>query len=396
MSGSKLSCKLASNGLSLQPSGVITPCCQYLFGDDSTPKLNYKQVSKFNRVVRPSITQDLDRGIQHKNCSICWKQESVGKPSLRQKANEFLSHCSGKNQVFELELEFGNLCNLKCVMCGPYASSSWLTEISANFKLAKQLDLQIASEEPDSKGNTQVNKSAYPNKWWTEPELDDFIKTHVATAEHINVAGGEPLMSPKFDYLCEQIIEKTKPLKLFQVITNLTCITDRQIDLIKQIQLAHPASATMVGISLEGTQDHYNYLRYPGNWQEVSSNINKVVEMANLNKNMELVVYHTLQPASTKSLLPLAEFCKNKKINLQISPVHHAYVKFEATNPQTVEQFLQQLHSDKNLSNENKTICTQAFQNIEYSSSKREQYQRYIKFLDKVRNTNYESLFGTL
>ena len=66
-------------------------------------------------------------------CSYCIKREANG-INRREYHNYLLdgnyeSFQSDYLDITFLELRLGNFCNLKCTMCGPYASSQWSAEV---------------------------------------------------------------------------------------------------------------------------------------------------------------------------------------------------------------------------------------------------------------------------
>ena len=68
-------------------------------------------------------------GLCPKGCEHCFKPESEGVSSFRQKA---LRGTFGTNDPLEdtiirgLDLRMGNTCNLKCIMCNSYSLSTTL------------------------------------------------------------------------------------------------------------------------------------------------------------------------------------------------------------------------------------------------------------------------------
>ena len=79
------------------------------------------------------------RGERHPDCTTCWTKEDMGAASKRTVSNKMykgefeLSHAIDHTdnegntdwQPSYWDLRFGNLCNLKCVMCHPASSSQW-------------------------------------------------------------------------------------------------------------------------------------------------------------------------------------------------------------------------------------------------------------------------------
>ena len=72
-------------------------------------------------------------------CNACWKREDKGLPSRRILSldSDYKEQVNKYKQGLDLvpnhpvfKIKFGNLCNLKCIMCGPQSSSAWAQHLS--------------------------------------------------------------------------------------------------------------------------------------------------------------------------------------------------------------------------------------------------------------------------
>jgi hypothetical protein len=129
------------------------------------------------------IKQAFINGEQHPACNACWSEENVGGKSFRilqspvlptEQKIKFLANKenTGQGTIEFLDLEFGYTCNMYCLSCGPYASTTWQ---------------QIAKIYP------------WPEKSIDEDSLNKFlslVQHHSNSLKKINLYGGEPSVDP--------------------------------------------------------------------------------------------------------------------------------------------------------------------------------------------------------
>ena len=140
---SKTFCVLPFMHMATNASGNYRICC------NSTPGKNQIKDSKgnsmnlakhnvedvWNSEVYTTIRKQLLNNERPEMCQRCFSEEDAGVKSSRQSFNEGwyredidLSVVQDKIDVRYIDLRLGNLCNLKCRMCNPYASSMWVKE----------------------------------------------------------------------------------------------------------------------------------------------------------------------------------------------------------------------------------------------------------------------------
>lgn len=152
----------------------------------------------------------------------------------------------------------GNLCNLKCLMCGPSASS----KIAAEWKkhnIFNHSDL-IASERIPYDENS------------IESYMKDF-KTILTKIDRFALVGGEAFINPNFDEIWDILItsENTKNLTLL-IITNGTLLPQKVLDnadKFKQLTLL---------FSIDGVGDRGSYVRSGLDWQKFDINLKRALE----------------------------------------------------------------------------------------------------------------------
>jgi len=133
-------CVLPWISLETSPIGTVRPCC--LAEDEIKDELGnkYKLIQTDLREVQNStymqkLRQQFLDGEQPQTCRKCWKEERSGRTSKRMHTLDRLKHVitdsewsvDSKELQF-LDLKLGNICNLKCRICGSWSSSQFAAE----------------------------------------------------------------------------------------------------------------------------------------------------------------------------------------------------------------------------------------------------------------------------
>ena len=133
-------CVLPWISLEASPIGTVRPCCladdELL--DDAGEKFSLLSADfgaiQNSRSMR-SLREQFLAGQQPQTCRKCWSEERAGRTSKRMHTVNRLKHIVGEQTWTEdakplmfLDLKLGNICNLKCRICGSWSSSQFATE----------------------------------------------------------------------------------------------------------------------------------------------------------------------------------------------------------------------------------------------------------------------------
>lgn len=184
------------------------------------------------------------------SCWQCRHVESAGLKSFRQSMIEGLGIKKNVTGPQRIDLLFDRSCNLACRTCGPESSTFWEKHLRDNKMLITPL----------------VN---------TENSID-VIKGMLETLDLSNLTqvqfcGGETLMGNTYWKTAQIIADlvpdaKDKILLGFQ--TNATQpVPEKYHNLLEKFKLVK------FMISLDGTHDRFEYLRWPAEWNQVTDNI---------------------------------------------------------------------------------------------------------------------------
>lgn len=206
-------------------------------------------------------------------CKKCNEQEARGYESMRvtrdMEKNFSITNADGSvgKKPTDMELHFGNLCNLKCKMCGQQYSN----------QIGKEL-LEIGKKDPTfidwitkESGNVNIwtNNLSVEYKWFqnskVKSKLFEYIANHI---DRLIVIGGEPTVIPEFWELFSYLDARGKLNKMdITLTTNLTNINPKMTDWL------HKLKRWTIWASVDGVGERTEYIRYPSNFKKVCDNL---------------------------------------------------------------------------------------------------------------------------
>ena len=242
-------------------------------------------------------------------CHSCWFKEKNGQKSRRNRwidselkymgeTNIYKNNLSVKrNTIKHLYMNFNNICNFKCRMCGPHYSNAWLPD----WKKMQAWEMDQSSDKSYTKslhdaGNKhlQVKQQIDVDKFLNEfgPELGEL--------HGIWVTGGEPFMDDSvFDFF-NKLKQYCDPQKLKVLITT----NASKLDVHKLEQLSG-FKRLLLHVSIDATGDLYKYMRgYNYTWEEIDAKI-KLMHSCQEKYNYRLSINGTYQ---IHNMLNLEEF----------------------------------------------------------------------------------------
>ena len=260
-------------------SGSVRLCCATM--ENVTDKkgnkvhMNNDSLQKiWNSNYMKDARLKMKNGELLKACTKCIDQEARGYLSLRKESdqekniNNVNADGSMDTMPNSMELHFGNICNLKCKMCGQDYSN----------QIGKEI-LQIGEKDKDflewvykQSGNVNnwTNNLSVEYTWFqnekTKNKLIDYVSKHITK---LTIIGGEPTVIPEFyallDYCYKNNTLKDKDIT---IVTNLTNTNP------KMTQWLPKMKAWTIWASIDGIGDITEYIRYPSNFKKVVENLN--------------------------------------------------------------------------------------------------------------------------
>lgn len=267
--------------------GSISPCCMNTAGISNLSSTTLKEAYHSN--VMSGLRQSFLSGLYPSSCSACWKEESAGKPSMRQRAKhkfkdiyyrlDYQTEDIKNLQLFDLNL--GNDCNLSCRICNRTSSSS-----IAKRDLA---DGVISTVE------FQTLKDAV--RWAETDEFWDQLLDSVQNIRYLDLYGGEPLMSKlHFKFLKRLIdLDVAKDIKI-DYNSNGTVYSDKFFDLWQHFK------EIKISFSIDDIGARFEQQRCGASWSEVTANIKQFNSMKS-----EKFITEVYPTVNTQNVLYLPE-----------------------------------------------------------------------------------------
>lgn len=288
-------CVLPFNSISIDAEGKIRQCCNS-GGIGFNTFINSTDVDQIlNNQDLVSLRKNFLLDQKDKRCNRCWDIESVGNDSFRHWANneEYFgirskipirqeTHLNFKDLQY-LDITLGNKCNLACRMCNPTSSSL----------IAKQL--------------IKVDK-------WHGDEFIDFSRESkdkilelISKAENLNtiyLLGGEPLINEFHDEIIDLLIKSNRSKKI-----RIHYNTNLQIDLEKYLSLWENFKQILCSVSIDGTDSTYEYIRWPGKWSKIYSNLLRASEFQKDHGNFFPSISTTVQNLNGANMYDIIDKC---------------------------------------------------------------------------------------
>ena len=150
-----------------------------------------------SKVLVDSVKTAFLNNQQHSACNSCWQEEAKGGVSFRTaepSAATTLDVLQSNPPLTIIDIEFGDVCNMYCVTCAPYNSSTW----------------QRLVKSPQASTESKLDR--------TWEKLKEVIILN-PSIKQINMHGGEPSMDPNFTRIIDNLIEIGFKKKI-RIITN--------------------------------------------------------------------------------------------------------------------------------------------------------------------------------
>ena len=213
----KTICPLPWIHLATRPNGDVRLCCTAnASGAGETDIKDIGLVKQHGRIMNlqhdtiaevwnsdymKTVRLQMLAGEQPASCKKCYQEESKGIVSKRQWETEVWQDrldipniISSTKEDGELpvnipyfDLRLGNMCQLKCIMCGPHDSSNWIKEWKLQYPKYKTIELK----------QDQDWNSSFDYTWYQKGSFLDTMKSQANNIKELYFAGGEPLLIPE-------------------------------------------------------------------------------------------------------------------------------------------------------------------------------------------------------
>jgi MoaA/NifB/PqqE/SkfB family radical SAM enzyme len=287
----KTICMLPWVSIETSPMGTTRPCClaQEQITDENGVKYDLNETD-LATVYKSEYMQNLRRqfraGEKPATCSDCWKEEEIGRNSKRINSQIRLKELyplvdwanDTPDQLWFIDLKLGNICNLKCRICGSWSSSKWAEE-EMNY-------MPAGADKKQHIAYTWLKKGAWPRK--TETFWDN-LREMLPNIKYFEFTGGEPwLIQEHFDllrYAADNGFAKNIDIHYN---TNATQWPEDAVDLWKEF------GRVDIAFSIDNVGDRFEYERYGAKWDRANEVIDAVHQLRRVQKNITTQLCFTI------------------------------------------------------------------------------------------------------
>jgi len=304
-----LFCPLPWITVSIRNDGVLRVCCNSNQGpnrgelhytvDDIEGSRNCRRLKEFRKQILNNEWPE--------DCIRCKKEYESGITARFQYEAEAWSHVINKEiaekntnpdgsidtnkfPLIYYDIRLGNKCNLLCRYCNSWSSSAF-GQVEGDYH------------------------------WYERRSFWDHLDRNIDNVQLFHVEGGEPLLAEiHFDFL-EKCVENdvAKNIKV-EYTTSLTTVPKRAWELWKHFKEAR------IGVSMDGIEEVFNYIRYPSKFSVVNRNLHR------LDKEPGNYVLWIACTVSTLNIWYLPEFFK-WKLNQSFDRVSNEYRLYCSDHP---------------------------------------------------------------
>ena len=317
---SKTFCPLPWIHLATRPNGDVRVCCTANASgagktDNKTAGLVKKDGIAMNmrdhtieevwnsEHMRTTRMQMLNNEIPE-SCRKCFVEESKGIVSKRQWETEVWKDRIDLKEIVDqtdsdgnlpvnipyFDLRLGNICNLKCVMCSPHDSSSWIKDWKLQYPNYKLIDLkQDQGWDPE-----------FDYTWYKKGSFIDSMKEQAQYIKELYFAGGEPLMIPEHYAILQFMVDNDYAKNC--------CIryNSNGLKLNSELfELWNHFKEITFNFSIDAFGEKNDYIRYPSKWEDIETNL---VQLDQSNANIRINIASAIQLLNVSCIDELAEW----------------------------------------------------------------------------------------
>ena len=277
-------CVLPWVSLETSPIGTVRPCCLAeeeitdingnKFDLSKSAELADIQDSNYMRKLRKQFL----RAEQPDTCRKCWAVEDADGTSKRMHTLNRLKHIipdsdwtQDPKPLMFLDLKLGNICNLKCRICGSWSSSTFAVE---------EIEFSPIAEKKTGFHYQMLKQGA-----WAKDNQDfwEEIKNLSDQIRYIEFTGGEPFMIREHFRFLERIVDMGIAGQVeIHYNTNGTQFPDNAEDVWQHFKTVE------IAFSIDDVGARFEYQRANAVWSEVESNIAQFIAMRDRHPNIQL------------------------------------------------------------------------------------------------------------
>lgn len=370
MTMSRPFCMAPFNSIVVDKNGELLPCCDFMQNKSDTPPGHLKDFSTWWNQDLQILRNKMVLHQPDSGCNHCLTKEASGKASLRSVFNSRFANNSIDPKIIVIEIRLGNYCNLRCIMCGDYASSSIATEYASNQAAYNKINVFMSTESI---------------AWWKDDQCMDNLKTILNQVDFCEFAGGEPFIVPEMSKILSMLDpQKIRNIGVTSSLNNINLKIFKELDKFRLVSIT---------TSIEGIGKFNDYVRYGSSWNTVADNVHSLKQQANVRLNIN----HVLQHTSIWTLPELIEWADEQNIRIALSGVYyHSYpapgvLTIDSVNPRDLDKFKDWL---SRYNGDHKSTLENWVGQYKYDHQLNQKFHQYMSMLDGIRGTDFKLLFN--
>jgi MoaA/NifB/PqqE/SkfB family radical SAM enzyme len=225
-----------------------------------------------------------------------------------------------------LDLKLGNICNLKCRICGSWSSSTYAAE-----------EIKHQSDKKNNFHYVMMKLGRWPRE---QQRFWDDLEQHMSGIRYLEFTGGEPFMIQEhFDLLRKLVTAGHAGDIEIHYNTNGTIFPAGAEDLWRHFRHVE------IAFSIDDVAERFEYQRSGAGWLEVNANLDLFRDMRARNANMTLQVCTTVNVFNVMYLDDIAHWIDQQSFDFVYWNMLHDGPQFcianlSASAKQLVEQRL--------------------------------------------------------
>jgi organic radical activating enzyme len=330
-------CVLPWISLEASPIGTVRPCC---LADDELLDNNGQKFSLLtanfadiqNSRSMTELRKDFLAGCKPQTCRKCWNEERAGRTSKRMHTLNRLKHMdmgtewtTDAKPLMFLDLKLGNICNLKCRICGSWSSSQFATE--------ELNDMHPSEDKKKTFPYQMLRAGAWPrenDQFWSE------IDQCLSDIRYIEFTGGEPfLIDQHFDML-QGIVDRGIAHQVeIHYNTNGTTFPERGEKIWRHFKTVE------IAFSIDDVGQRFEYQRSNAVWSEVCDNLDRFRDLKEIYSNIVLQICTTVNVFNVRYIDEVARWIDRNQDGFNFvywNMMHDAWYFSIACLPDTAKQ----------------------------------------------------------
>ena len=329
-------CVLPWISLEASPIGTVRPCClaDDEICDDSGRKFDLRTAT-FSDIQHSdhmrSLREEFLAGERPQTCRKCWNEERAGRTSKRMHTLDRLKHILGEQTwtadakpLMFLDLKLGNICNLKCRICGSWSSSQFASE---------EIQFTPRDEQKQTYAYQMLKAGAWPREnhsFWAE------IDQHLSDIRYIEFTGGEPfLIQQHFEMLAGMVQRGIAHQVEIHYNTNGTQFPEGAEDIWRHFKTVE------IAFSIDDVGARFEYQRSNARWAEVCENLDRFRDLKEIYPNIQLQICTTVNVFNIRYLDQVADWIYHNRESFNFvywNIMHDSWYFSVATLPDGAKQ----------------------------------------------------------